>query len=879
MGVLLLPRLFSAAAAAAAAMDLPPATRKRRNFSRIFQECAAQVDLPAGMAAHGRMIISGFLPTFFVANCLLHMYVRCSRLDLAHHLFDHLPHRDTVTWNILLAGHAHAGAVAAARALFSAMPSRDAVSWNSLISGYSLAGDHHQSLALFSEMRRSGTVGMDRTTVAIVLKSCSAQQHSELGSQLHALAVRAGFDCDVMAGTAIADLYAKCGLLGDSLRLFHGLPEKSPVSWSTAIAACVLNGRLTDSLQIFKRMLRGGLPACQSAYASTFRACAAVPDARSGEQLHAHALKCDFSGDAIVGTAILDMYAKSGELEEAKRAFRLLPERGLQSWNAMVVGLGQSSEHHHSLELFRQMKRTGFGGDEVTFSGVLRACAGAGSAAEGAQVHGLAIKGGLHSDVCVANATADMYGKCGMLEEAYALFDEMPKRDAVSWNAIIAALEQNGRYEEALSHYNQMLRHGFFPDEFTFGSALKACASLQSLHGGEKIHGRVVKAGRGLDPFLGSALVDMYCKCGLLEEALQLHDRLEEQTNVSWNAVISGFSLQRRTEEAQMLFSSMLDLGLKPDSFTYATVLDICANLAIAGLGKQVHGQIAKRRLERDLFVSSTVVDMYSKCGNMEDSLRMFEELQERDVVAWNAMIGGYSQHGLGEEALRIFARMRAEKVNPNQATFVAVLRACAHIGSLEEGMTHFSSMSRDFGVDPQLEHYSCMVDLLGRSGRPREAMELILGMPFEADAVIWRTLLSVCRARGYLEMAEVAAGEVLRLEPEDSAAYVLLSGAYAEAGRWDEVSRLRRTMRERRMKKEPGCSWIEVEGVVRMFLAGDEGRLACRAMCDALDALAGEMKRSGYVPSFSLDPLIEEAAEEEEEGDDEHEEIIPLIY
>ncbi|CAA6670673.1 unnamed protein product [Spirodela intermedia] len=712
-------------------MDLPPATRKRRNFSRIFQECAAQVDLPAGMAAHGRMIISGFLPTFFVANCLLHMYVRCSRLDLAHHLFDHLPHRDTVTWNILLAGHAHAGAVAAARALFSAMPSRDAVSWNSLISGYSLAGDHHQSLALFSEMRRSGTVGMDRTTVAIVLKSCSAQQHSELGSQLHALAVRAGFDCDVMAGTAIADLYAKCGL-----------------------------------------------PACQSAYASTFRACAAVPDARSGEQLHAHALKCDFSGDAIVGTAILDMYAKSGELEEAKRAFRLLPERGLQSWNAMVVGLGQSSEHHHSLELFRQMKRTGFGGDEVTFSGVLRACAGAGSAAEGAQVHGLAIKGGLHSDVCVANATADMYGKCGMLEEAYALFDEMPKETPSPGTPSSPPSNRTGGLRQPAV-----------------------------LHGGEKIHGRVVKAGRGLDPFLGSALVDMYCKCGLLEEALQLHDRLEEQTNVSWNAIISGFSLQRRTEEAQMLFSSMLDLGLKPDSFTYATVLDICANLTIAGLGKQVHGQIAKRRLERDLFVSSTVVDMYSKCGNMEDSLRMFEELQERDVVAWNAMIGGYSQHGLGEEALRIFARMRAEK----------------------EGMTHFSSMSRDFGVDPQLEHYSCMVDLLGRSGRPREAMELILGMPFEADAVIWRTLLSVCRARGYLEMAEVAAGEVLRLEPEDSAAYVLLSGAYAEAGRWDEVSRLRRTMRERRMKKEPGCSWIEVEGVVRMFLAGDEGRLACR--------------------------------------------------
>ena len=806
------------------------------------------------------MIVSGFLPTVFVSNCLLHLYVRCRSLTAARQLFDHLPHRDIITWNILLAGYARSGTIDEARILFDAMPFRDVVSWNSLISGYSLAGDLLQSIAQYLEMRRSGVV-FDRTTVAVTLKCCCSLQTWELGFQLHAVAVRAGIDCDTMAGTALSDFYAKCGLLGQSLSIFHGLPERNWVSWSTAIAGFVTNERFSDGLHMLKLMLREGSPASQSAYASAFKACAAIGELNLGKQLHVHAIKNVLSQDCIVGTAIVDVYAKSGALEESRKAFEMLPERTLQSWNAILVGHGQGNKCWQCMELFRAMMMEGIAADEITFSGVLRACAGSVGAVGGSQVHGLVIKSGLQSNICVTNSTIDMYGKCGMPEEARYLFSEMSKKDLISWNAIIAAFEQNGKYSEALTCCSRMLWDGFFPDEFTFGSIVKACSGLQSLDDGVKIHARLIKAGEGLNPFLGSILVDMYCKCGFLEKAQQLHDMLQEQTNVSWNAVISGFSLHRRTDEAQELFCRMVDQGFQPDCFTYATVLDICANLAISSLGKQIHAQIVKKQLDQDIFVSSTIVDMYSKCGLMQESLQMFQELKEKDVVSWNAMICGYSQHGLGEDALIIFAMMRAENVDPNHATFIAVLRACAHICSLEEGMSHFHSMSREFGLDPQLEHYSCMVDLLGRSGRTREAMELIRAMPIEADAVIWRTLLSACKARADVETAEKAAVEVLRLDPDDSAAYVLLSSSYAEAGKWEEVSKLRRKMREQKLKKEPGCSWIEVKGVVRMFLVGDEVCFACNAIRDALDALSEETKRSGYVPS--LDPLLGEDEEE----------------
>ncbi|PQP91927.1 pentatricopeptide repeat-containing protein [Prunus yedoensis var. nudiflora] len=355
----------------------------------------------------------------------------------------------------------------------------------------------------------------------------------------------------------------------------------------------------------------------------------------------------------------------------------------------------------------------------------------------------------------------------------------------------------------------------------------------------------------------------MYCKCRMMEEAEKIHDRTEEQTMVSWNAIISGFSLHKQNEDAQRYFSQMLEMGAEPDNFTYATVLDTCANLATVGLGRQIHAQIIKHELQLDAYIASTLVDMYSKCGNMQDSYLMFKKAPKRDAVTWNAMISGYANFGLGEDALRIFENMQLENVKPNHSTFVSILRACGHIGQVEKGLHYFRTMRNDYGLQPQLEHYSCMVDIIGRSGQVHEALRLIQDMPFEADDIIWRTLLSICKLHGNVEVAEKAASSILQLDPQDSSTYVLLSNIYAEAGMWGEVSKMRKTMKRSKLKKEPGCSWIEVKDELHAFLVGDKAHPRCNEVYEKLNLLVAEMMRVGYRPE--IDVLLDEEMEEQE--------------
>ncbi|GAB4834883.1 hypothetical protein Ancab_033150 [Ancistrocladus abbreviatus] len=689
-------------------------------------------------------------------------------------------------------------------------------------------------------MEKTGTV-FDHTTLAVVLKSCSSFEDYYLGLQIHGLALKMGFSNDMVTGCALVDMYAKCKNVDDSLRFFDEMPERNWICWSAIIAGFVQNNCFVDGLLLFKEMQKQEVGVSQSTYASVFRSCAGLYAQRLGSQLHGHAIKADFGADAIVGTATLDMYAKCGNVEDARKLFNLLPNHNLQTYNAIMVGYTQSDQGFEALQLFRLLQRSGLGFDEVSLSVAFSASAVIRGLPAGRQLHGLALKSKFHLNVCVANAILDMYGKCGSITEACCLFDEMLRRDAVSWNAIITAHEQNGNTEETLSLYVLMLCSGTEPDEFTYGSVLKASASHQSSNCGMVIHGRAFKSGMGFQSFVGSALVDMYCKCGMVDKAIRLHERMEEPNLVSWNAIISGYSLQKHDDEAQKTFSMMLEMGLKPDHFTYATILDTCANLATVGLGKQIHAQIIKKELQSDVFIISTLVDMYSKCGNMQDSKLLFGKAPKRDFVTWNAMLCGYAYHGFGEEALGVFEDMQKENVKPNHATFLAALRACGHMGLVEKGLNYFYSMS-NYGLDPQLEHYSCMVDILGRSGQVAKALKLIVEMPFKADDIIWRTLLSVCKIHGNVEVAEKAADSILQLDPQDSSVYILLANIYADAAMWDRVSTMRKAMRYNKIKKEPGCSWVEVMSEVHTFLANEKAHPNCEEIYKMLNTLYGEM-------------------------------------
>uniref|UniRef100_UPI0040747504 Synthetic PPR-DYW protein n=1 Tax=synthetic construct TaxID=32630 RepID=UPI0040747504 len=534
------------------------------------------------------------------------------------------------------------------------------------------------------------------------------------------------------------------------------------------------------------------------------------------------------------------------------------------SWNSKIRGYARNGQPEEALSLYSQMRRSGIKPDNYTFPFVLKACASLSSLKEGKQIHGHVIKSGFESDVYVQSALIDMYAKCGELEDARKVFDEMPERNVVSWNAMISGYAQNGQSEEALELFREMQQEGIKPSEFTFCSVLSACASLGSLEMGKQIHGYVIKSGFESIVFVGNALIDMYAKCGSIEDARKVFDEMPERTVVSWTAMISGYAQNGQSEEALELFREMQREGVKPDEVTLPSVLSACANLGALEQGKQIHAYVIKSGFESDVFVGSALIDMYAKCGSIEDARKVFDKMPERDVVSWNAMIAAYAQHGHGKEALQLFQQMQQEGVKPSEVTFTSILSACSHAGLVDEGHHYFESMSPDYGITPRVEHYGCMVDLLGRAGRLDEAEDLIKSMPFQPNVVVWGTLLGACRVHGDVERGERAAERILELDPESAAPYVLLSNIYAAAGRWDEAAKVRKLMKERGVKKEPGCSWIEVNNKVHEFVAGDKSHPQTKEIYAELERLSKQMKEAGYVPDTKF--VLHDVEEEEKE-------------
>ncbi|KOM36659.1 hypothetical protein LR48_Vigan03g004000 [Vigna angularis] len=685
--------------------------------------------------------------------------------------------------------------------VFDRMLERDVISWNTMIFGYAGVRNMGFAQSLFDTMperdvvswnsllscylhnsanrksieifvqMRSLKITHDYTSFAVVLKACLGIEDYGLGLQVHCLAIHMGFVKDVVTGSALVDMYSKFKKLDDAFKVFREMPVRNLVCWNAVIAGHVQNERFIKGLKLFKDLLKVGMGVSQSTYASVFRSCAGLSALKLGTQMHGHALKTDFGYDCIVETATLDMYAKCGRMSDAWKVFNMLPNR--QSYNAIIVGYARKEQGFKALEIFQFLQRTYLGFDDISLSGALTACSVIKGHLEGIQLHGLAVKCGLEFNICVANTILDI--------------------------------------------------------------VVKACAGQQALNNGMEIHGRIIKSGMGLDCFVGSALVDMYSKCGMLTEAEKIHDRLEEQTTVSWNSIISGFSSQKQSENAQIYVSQMLEKGVIPDNFTYATVLDICANMATVKLEKQIQAQILNLQLHPDVYIASILVDMYSKCGNMRDSRLMFEKAPKRDFVTWSAMICAYAYHGLGEEAIKLFEEMQLLNVKPNHTVFISVLRTCAHMGYVDRGLHYFQEMLSHYGLDPHMEHYSCMVDLLGRSGQVNEALKLIESMPFEADD----------------------------LNPQDSSAYVLLSNVYANAGMWSEVAKIRSVMKNCKLKKEPGCSWIEIRDEVHTFLVGDKAHPRSQVIYEQIHLLVDEMKWAGYVPD--IDFLLDEEVEEQD--------------
>ncbi|KAJ7565225.1 hypothetical protein O6H91_02G053100 [Diphasiastrum complanatum] len=418
-----------------------------------------------------------------------------------------------------------------------------------------------------------------------------------------------------------------------------------------------------------------------AAFAFLLQRCANSKALCDGRLIHAHLTRHNYDTSTYLANWVVKMYGDCGSLAEARAVVDCLPNANAYSWNILIKAYCKNGLCRQAVECFYKMQRCGIAPTHVSFVSVLEACASMAALEEGKLIHAAAVKAGYEGHVVVGTALLNLYGKCGSLEDARIVFRQMPNRDVVTWSAMITACAQNGHGKEALEWYNRMEENGIRANQFTFVSALDACASLAALEQGQKIHTSVVLYGYERQAIVGTALVHMYGKCRRLEDARRVFDQLHQRDVVCWGAMITACAQNGHGKEALNLFSRMQSDGFKANHITYASALDACASLAALEKGQELHASIVDSGLEGETGIGNALVDMYGKCGNLKDARTVFSRMRHRDLVSWNAMIGACAQNGHGEEALDFFHQMRSKGVKPDHLTFLSILTACKHVG------------------------------------------------------------------------------------------------------------------------------------------------------------------------------------------------------
>ncbi|XVF58201.1 hypothetical protein PTKIN_Ptkin07bG0045000 [Pterospermum kingtungense] len=478
---------------------------------------------------------------------------------------------------------------------------------------------------------------------------------------------------------------------------------------------------------------------------------------------------------------------------------------------------------------------------------ILQLCARNKTPIHGEACHAKAIRFGLLGDITTSNILINMYCKSSLLSFARKVFDEMPVRTLVSWNTLIGSYAQNGEAHEALSLFKLMQREGNSFSEFTISSVLCACSAICYVLVCKQLHGFALKAAIDTNVFVGTSLVDVYAKSGLVKDANWVFESMRERSVVTWSCMLVGYVQNELFEEALMLFRRAQIMEVEHDQFIFSSIICACAGLSALIEGKQVHAIIFKTGFSSNIFIASSLVDMYAKCGSIEEAYSVFTGVEGKNVVSWNTMISGFAKHSRAFEAMISFEKMQQIGLWPNELTYISVLSACSHMGLVDEAKSYFDLMVREHNLSPNVIHYSCMVDTLGRAGKISEAYNLIRSMPFDATASMWGSLLACCRFHGNLELGEVAAKHLFEMEPDNAGNHILISNIYAANRKWEEVARARKILKERVVKKERGKSWIAMKDKVHTFMVGEINHPRIAEIYSKLDDLVEEMKIHGY--------------------------------
>ncbi|MQL86193.1 hypothetical protein Taro_018723 [Colocasia esculenta] len=578
------------------------------------------------------------------------------------------------------------------------------------------------------------------------------------------------------------------------------------------------------------------------------------------KSFHAHVLKTGTHQDLFLSTFLVNVYAKCGAIAHARKLFESLPRRNIVTWTALMTGYVQNSQPEQAVEVFIQLLEAGVFPTNYTVGAMLNACCSLYYLKLGRQVHGYIIKYKIDSDTSVGNSLCSFYSKCGILDSAVKIFRNTPEKNVISWTTIISACSESGRAETGLSFFLGMLLEGMTPNEFTLTSVLSLCCQVQEFALGKQIQSLCVKFGWEAQLPVRNSIMYLYLKCGEIDKARSLFEGMGTASLITWNAMIAGHaqvmdllkddvSSHRSGIEALKIFQKLNQSDMKPDLFSYSSVLSVCSRLAALEQGELVHAQTIKSGFLADVVVGSALVNMYSKCGSIEKASKAFVEMTRRTMISWTSMITAYSQHGLSDDALQLFEDMRFTGVRPNEITFVGVLSACSQTGRIEEAKRYFKMMTKEYRIKPVMDHYACMVDMYVRLGLLEDAFDFIKGMPYEPNEVIWSMLIAGCRSHGKMELAFQAADILLELKPRSSETYFLLLNMYISAERWQDVSRIRRLMKQEKLGGLRDWSWVNIKEKVYYFGSDDRSHPQSTQMYELLESLLEKAKGMGYIP------------------------------
>ncbi|PKA61213.1 Pentatricopeptide repeat-containing protein [Apostasia shenzhenica] len=647
-------------------------------------------------------------------------------------------------------------------------------------------------------------------------------------------------DVDVLRWNKVITNYMRNGRCDDASQLFEEMPRRSIVSWNVMLSGYLSNGRYASALRLFGDMSQR---------------------------------------DLVSWNTMINGHFRFGNLQAARRMFDEMPLRDTVSWNTMISAYSQNGRVEEAQEIFDMAPVK----DSVTWNGILAAYLQNGRFESALKL----FESNLHWDIVSWNAMLGGYVQNNRLPDARQLFDRMPEKDIVSWNTMLSGYAQSGNMAEA----RKLFEESPSKDVFTWTAMVSGYAQNLMLEEARKVFDEMpvrntvswnamiaayVQRRKMVDaeelfnamPFRNisswNTMISGYAQAGMIEEACRIFTSMESRDSVSWSAMIAGYAQNGLGEEALRCFVEMGRSRVRINRSAFACALSTCADIAILECGMQVHGKLVKAGYGLGSFVGNALLAMYFKCGNVDEAYKIFQEMPQKDAVSWNTMIAGYARHGFGDNALQVFDMMRTTEIKPDGVTLVGVLCACSHAGLVNKGIDYFYSMHQDFGIKPKAEHYTCMIDLLGRAGRLSEAQSLLKDLPFEPDATMWGALLGASRIHHDFELGRITAEKIFEMEPDNAGMYVLLSNLYASSGSWDDVGKLRVMMRDRGVRKVPGFSWMEVNNKVHTFSVGDSVHPEKEKIYAFLEELDMKMKKAGYVSATKL--VLHDVDEEEKE-------------